>query len=724
MKFLTKKWLYSYSLLLIFSVCLNASSQDTGKTYIQGFVTDSLSGEPIPFASVYLKGTTIGTLTDNSGRYHIESDYPAKTIVFSFVGYHSVSRTISTWEKQTINTRLTVKPTTLNEVIVKPGKRNYRNDNPAVRLIGRVIDKKNENSQEAFDFLEYNKYEKVQVALSNVTEDIIHNSSIGKYSFVFDNIDTARSFDKNILPLYIMESLYSMYYRKDPESTKEITRAQKTIKLDEYLDNKGISAYLNYLYQDINIYDDEILFLTNKFVSPIARGAPSFYRYYITDTLQLGNTNCIKLFFEPRNKADFLFHGYLYITMDGTYAVSKIDMGMNENINIDWVRDINIAQDFKKVGLKTWLLSRDEIAIDVGVSKNSPGLYGQRTRSFKDYKVNEPIDNRVFKGPDKDEDIHPEADNSSFWDTVRFIPLTRSEKEVYSNMDSLARMPDFKKKMNFVKLFTVGFLNLGKVEFGPLGSMYSYNNLEGSRVRIGGRTTTDFSKKLTLDGYVAYGTKDKVVKYSAGVSYSLGQGTIYQFPVKAINVSYQKDIKIPGQELQFSQEDNIFLSFKRGINDKYTLNKTFKIQYLNEYENHFSFMTGYEFTRQSPEGNLYFNTAGYGSTDTLNYINISEPFVSLRYAPNETFYQGKYFRSPYPGRYPVFQLKIAGGTKMIKNDFDYIRLQLNISKRFYVSILGYTDISFEAGKIFGKVSYPLVIYTQGKPDLLLSEKFL
>jgi hypothetical protein len=156
------------------------------------------------------------------------------------------------------------------------------------------------------------------------------------------------------------------------------------------------------------------------------------------------------------------------------------------------------------------------------------------------------------------------------------------------------------------------------------------------------------------------------------------------------------------------QEDNLFLSFKRGINDKYTLNNTFKIQFLNEFENHFSFITGYEFTRQSPKGNLYFNTSGYGTSDTVSYINISEPFLSLRYAPNETFYQGKYFRAPYPGRYPVFQLKIAGGSKVINNDFDYLRLQASISKRFYVSVMGYTDITVEAGKIFGKVSYPLL----------------
>ena len=112
-------------------------------------------------------------------------------------------------------------------------------------------------------------------------------------------------------------------------------------------------------------------------------------------------------------------------------------------------------------------------------------------------------------------------------------------------------------------LLTAGFLKLGKIEIGPVSSFYSYNSVEGSRFRFGGRTSTDFSKKVTLDGYLAYGMKDNMLKYNAGITYSLTPRTIYQFPVKYLRISYMKDVRIPGQELQFAQSDNIFLSFKR-----------------------------------------------------------------------------------------------------------------------------------------------------------------
>ena len=87
------------------------------------------------------------------------------------------------------------------------------------------------------------------------------------------------------LPLYIKEIASSNYYRKDPATEKQIIRAEKTINFNEYIDDKGVSATIKYMYQNINIYDNEIFFLTNKFLSPVANTAPAFYKFFIIDTL-------------------------------------------------------------------------------------------------------------------------------------------------------------------------------------------------------------------------------------------------------------------------------------------------------------------------------------------------------------------------------------------------------------------------------------------------------
>jgi hypothetical protein len=707
---INKKYFFSIYLFIALSACLNSFSQIPEETVIEGLIVDAKTGLPIPGANAFLENTTIGTITDNDGKYRIETLTPTEKIDFSFIGYQTESRNISKSTIQTINISLKLSMIALDEIKIRSRKEGYKNkNNLAVELIEKVIDKKDDNRKEKYDYLEYKQYEKIQFALSNITEKFRQGNMFGKFGFVFDNLDTTKRIGNTVLPLFIKESLSDHYYRKDPEATKEIIRAEKTTNLDEYLDNKGVSAYFSYLYQNINIYDNEILFLTNKFLSPIAKTAPAFYRYYIIDTLSVNNIKCIKLFFEPRNKADFLFHGNLYITMDSSYAVRKIDMGINKNINIDWVRDLSITQDFDQFGMKDWLLSKEEISVDFGVIHNSMGLYGQRTISYKDYKINEPIDKTILRGPEKIERLDLSANKADFGESNRFIPLTKSERGIYTNIDSLKKIPAFNRRMNLITMLTTGFLNLGKIEIGPDESFFSFNSVEGSRFRFGGRTTTDFSKKITLDGYEAYGLTDKIFKYYGSIAYSLTPRTIYQFPVKSIKLSYQNDTKVPGQELQFTQPDNILLSLKRGKADELFLNKTIKAEYLNEFENHFSYLIGYSFTRQSPEGNLHFNTDNYLSlTNDIRVINISEIYMNLRYAPNESFYQGKLYRDPMSSKYPVIQLNIAGGSKSIDNDYNYLRLQMNISRRYYFSFLGYTDISVEAGKIYGKVPYPIL----------------
>ena len=101
--------------------------------------------------------------------------------------------------------------------------------------------------------------------------------------------------------------------------------------------------------------------------------------------------------------------------MDSCYAVRKIDMGINKDINIDWVQDIVVTQDFDRFEQQSWLLSKEEISVDLGIVQNTMGLYGQRTIYYRDYKLNEPIDDEIFKGPERIERTDVAADSTSYW---------------------------------------------------------------------------------------------------------------------------------------------------------------------------------------------------------------------------------------------------------------------------------------------------------------------
>ncbi|HEY4787190.1 MAG TPA: DUF5686 family protein, partial [Bacteroidales bacterium] len=327
----------------------------------------------------------------------------------------------------------------------------------------------------------------------------------------------------------------------------------------------------------------------------------------------------------------------------------------------------------------------------------------------KNYKVNEPREDKFYKGIDLVQMKDANDKNAEFWETHRHQQLSNSEKNVYTVIDSVKRVPAFKRTMNLMMLVISGYRDFGYFEIGPVNTFYSYNPIEGVRLRFGGRTTPKLSKKINFETYLAYGNTDKEYKYYLGTTYSLSSKTIYEFPVKSIKLSFQNETKIPGQELQFVQEDNVLLSIKRGVNNKLLYNKILRIEHLNEFENHFSYTVGYNYMRQSPGGDLYFNPINYISGfNNIQRINMSEAYIILRYAPHEQFYQGKIYRIPIANKYPVFQLQYNAGAKFLNNDYNYSNIKFSITKRFYPSILGYTDVIWEAGKIFGKVPYPLL----------------
>jgi len=698
---------FSLTLFTGLLISIGVSGQTSVNTTISGIVIDSKTKEALPSVAVMLENTTVGAYTDKDGRYSIVTSATSYKLKFDFLGYEDVEKVIIPGKKQVINIEMTSSSIMLKEVVIRPEKNTYRNkNNISVELIEKVIRNKDINRMQNLDYYKFNKYDKVVFSVSNIGDNTKKMGAFKNFNFIFDNMDTSRADGKKNLPLFIQETESDIFYRKDPRSAKEIINAEKTINFDEYIDPRGINAYLRYLYENINIYDNQIFFLTNKFLSPIASSAPTFYRYFIQDTSLIDGTKCIRMFFEPRNTADFLFHGFLFITDDSTCAIKKIDMSFNKAINIDWIKDVRIIQDFDRIQDKAWILTKDNIMIDFGITEKLPGMLGERLVSFNNYSINEPVADSVFRGQlvERRDDVSKKS--AAYWNTVRNPPLGNNESKIYSLIDTVKTIPSFKREMDLIMLLSTSFYTRKKFEIGPVGSFYSYSTIEGSRVKFGGRTTPGFNKSLYFESYIAYGFRDAKAKYSLTATYSIPHTDIYHFPVNSIKINYLFDTSIPGLGTQFYAADNFFLSFKRGINDKIYYNRTFRTEYLNEYKNHFSYTIGYSFTKQAPGGNLHFIPAETSSSQEIPNINISEAYLNLRYAPNETFYQGKLYRDPVPSRYPVLQLRYTVGNKNLGNDYNYQKLQLSISRRFYFSIVGFTDVQIEAGKVFGTVPFP------------------
>jgi hypothetical protein len=687
---------------------LNCNSQTFNPTIVRGLVTDSISNDPLPSVYVMYMDSSVATITDDEGLFTLHTQDTISYLKVRFVGHQTKIIHVTPGANQFVN--ITLKPISqqLSEVVIKAKRKRYRNaDNPAVAIIEEVIRHKLQNHTGSYNDLAYNKYQKVLFALDHVSPKLVKIGLMKPFRFVFDNVDTTIIPGKRVLPVYLQEIFATDYFRKQPPASKEIVSAEKLVNFDEYVDRKSLDVSISYLYHNIDIYSN-IDLLGNQFLSPIAPIAPSFYKYFINDTVVIDSAKCIRLTFAPRNKRDFLFQGYIYITYDTLFAVKKIKMQINKEINLNWVKSVAVDQEFRKIG-QEWMLSLNELTIDFGITKNSLGLYGQRIVLYNNYKLNVPANDSIFNEAPNSADEDSLARNEAFWRQNRPLKLSPSERNVYAYMDSLQSLRSFKRDMDIIRILTLGYKKVGPVEFGPITTLYSQNPVEGSRTRLGVRTTDKFTDKLFLEIYGAYGFKDQKFKSYGNAVYALNNKSIRDFPQKSIGISFLNDMKIPGEELQFVQSDNFLLSFKRNLNDKMYYYKTYRIEHLNEFPNHFSYNLGYEYYKLIPAGHLYFNTNSYADyINDVGHLNVGQLSLDLRYAPHEKFVLGSLYRALFASKYPVLEVKILAGTQWLGSDYDFQNVRASISKRFNLFLLGYTDIALEGGKIFGHVPFPLL----------------
>jgi len=201
---------YLYRKLALLSFFLLATTALFAQpTVVTGSVIDARTNEPLPFVSVKFNGTSIGGPTNNDGKYTISTDNPVKQIKVSFIGYKDVLMNIKQGVSQTVNVRLVPVASQLEEVVVKSGKKpKYRNkDNPAVELIRKVIENKEKNRPQAYDYVEYKEYDKMQFSLANVSSTLSQKKFFRKYAFVIDNRDSTSVPGKSLLPIFLNEKV-------------------------------------------------------------------------------------------------------------------------------------------------------------------------------------------------------------------------------------------------------------------------------------------------------------------------------------------------------------------------------------------------------------------------------------------------------------------------------------------------------------------------------------
>lgn len=681
------------------------------QTQIAGFVRDSLTREPIGFASISLLGTTEGVTGNDKGGFQVNSQTSVAVLRVSALGYKA--KNVALRQNQAVLVvDLVPQSFTLDEVLVKRTKEKYsKKDNPAVALAKRLMALKSQGRPTDQPYYSQQRYERMMYGFNDFDKIKDKNLIFRKFGFLGDYADTSTVTGKRVLPISIKEQFSTEYYRHTPKTHKEFIMGQKSTGIDDQLDAKSsIKRLLDDWFREVDVFRNDVTFLTNRFVSPLSSIGPDFYKYYLTDTLMVDGEQCIELSFTPFVSETFGFLGRMYVVEnDTTLFIKKIKLNVPSHINLNYVDRVYIEQDFERAPNGTRLKVRDDMEIEFGLL-NAPGLFARRETAYKAFSFMPPEDMSVFdtKG---EQIVMPDAEAmpTEFWADNRPRVMKTDENTMKQMLARLRKSKLFYWSEKAIVALIKGYVPTSaksKFDIGPLNTVISGNTLEGVRLRLGGMSTVNLSRHWFTRGYVAYGTKDGKWKYSAQLEYSFNKKKELdqEFPIHSIKLKHQYDVDKLGQHYLYTNSDNMFLAIKRQEDNKMIYKRQTLLEWKLETLSHFSVSVGFEHLIRESSRFLPFAMPDGTSRRTYREAGFN---VTLRYAPGEKFYQTRSYRIPINMDAPIVTLSHTYMPKGFMGSlYEINKTEIGLQKRFWFSAFGYTDVILKGGKIWSKVPYP------------------
>ncbi len=703
---------FTYLLLLLLTH-LFVTAARSQYICISGTVRDAVTNTPLVSCSVRAANFRRGTITDTAGHFSFVVECGIDSIRISMMGYQTSMRAITTKESQEINLGLLPLTNTLTEVVVYP--KGY---DPAVHLFKKILQHKSQNDPARFTSLQYEVYDKLEFDANNISEKTRKSRLVQPFAFVFNYTDSGSRGEPQI-PVFLTESIANYYYSKEPKKEKITYRAKQVSGIK----NESVIKYLDDLKQQVDIYDNYLVLLKVSFVSPLADNGLSYYKYTIEERKAINGRKYFRLSFRPLHGSSNTFTGECWV-MDQTYAITAISMQMNRGANINWVKDINVSQDFIPVTDSVMVVSKNELTVSfTTLSKKTLGFVGKKVSYYKNIIVNNPLIDTAFQHEKNDIAILPSLQKgNSYWEQHRFVPLTTKEQWVYTMVDSIRKVPAFTTYSNILTALGTGYYPVGKVDIGNVYKAFTANPIEGARFNLGLRTNIRFSNWVQLKGYAGMGMKRHTFKYAVSSLFVLNRRNW-----ETIRLSYENDFASVADHTNELNENSIFGSLMRRVargRIQLVNNEQIKLQYQQYYKNGFSIQLAVDKRVLSPAFNTYY-THGKFTPHIINshssYLGksykVAEASVSVRYAYKEKILAGPFNRISLGSRYPVIECSYTRGFQvhdgLLQSDFNYHKYNITVSQNVNIPSLGRIVYTVEGGIIDGTLPILLLEVAKG-----------
>ena len=701
------------------------------ESMLTGIVTDAATGDTIYYPSVSYKGHHIAVSGTAKGEYSIVRK-EGLVLTFSAVGYAPVQVVVKSSTPKTLNIKLKSDTRQLAEVVVRQKRGKYsRKDNPAVELMRRVIAAKKRTRLENHDFFQYTKYQKITLALNDITPTQIDSGFIGKRRWMLDQVEHCPYNNKLILPVSVDETVTQHIYRKQPKTERDIIKGQSSTGINQLIQTGDImDIMLKDVFTDVNIYDNDVRLLRHHFTSPIGNSAISFYRYYIEDTVYVGKDLCYHLQFTPNNGQDIGFRGELYIVADSTLHVKRCNLTLPIQSGVNFVQNLQVRQEFAQLENGEWALSEDDMIAEIGVSGLLQKAIVIRTTRLNNYAFDE-LPAKLFKGSGREK---READammrDEAFWKKYRAVELSKSESSMDEFVHRVEQMKGFKYIIFGLKALIENFVETGgkdhpsKVDIGPVNTMFTRNFIDGFRTRISAQTTAILSRHWFLAGYMARGWGSKKNYYSGEITYSFNRKEYLprEFPKRTVSFKSTYDIMSPSDKFLRTDKDNVFTALKWAKVDAMMFYN--RQQLTLEREEEWGMKTTLSLRTEENEaaGSLFFEKLSnffppiiFPDTDVSSLlhngkIRTTELLFELEIAPGRTFINTKQRRIAINLEAPVITLSHAVGLNgVLGGQYRYNFSEVGLFKRFWLRSWGKFDVQLRAGAQWDKVPFPLLI---------------
>ena len=670
-------------------------------------VLSEKTGKGVPLVNVVLLPSNHGVVADLNGNFTINFSNEKDSLIVMGIGFELYKESVAELlgKKTLLLKEESVKLESV-EIKVKKRKRRNRKIDPAYLLHKSIVEHKHINDFRSNASYSCNTYNKVEVDVNNVTDETRDVLIFKPIDFLFDDIDST-SLPKKFVPVLFSE-VVSDYY-KGHEGKKEVIKGSKISGLEI----ESLKQFSGNMYVEYNVYDNYLLLFQKTFVSPLATNSWLTYNFYLTDSVKKGDTTLYKLDFIPRRKNELAFKGHLW-TDNKSFAIHDIHLQLLKTANVNYISQFEIDLNYTYRD-SVWMLDTEKTLMDVYLTNGTYGFYIKKHSSFLNYQFPVKFPENHFKLSDKVwtwDSIEKYGDQTIA--RMRELSKDITSKTIYKKMDSVMNTGYIRRVKSLAKMYYTGFFPFKYVELGPYYSLYSYNEIEGARFRMGGATMTDLFPKTQVFGHLAYGTKDKKYKGQIRLTHFFNLENW-----RYLRAGYYDDYTILSSSTNSFAADNIAASLARRVSPRFTHLKRYYGEWFHSW---FRGMESYlkaNWTEYQPVGALVYQQP---DSSSLSLIRMNTVKLGGRIALGEKFAYSGFRRFSFGAKRPILNYGVTQGLIVNNEGYKFTKVELEFIDKYYLGFMGYLKVVSTAGKVWGSLPYPMLLNHAGNDSYYYDNK--